>query len=392
MTMMNTTTVPSDAARRYLRMAFTSGAGPIRVRKLIEHFGSLERVLDASVSQLQQVNGIGKLTGEAIFKARSQEVTDQVEREIERAVARDIRILCIEDAGFPKPLLNIPDPPIVLYVRGTLLPTDAVAVAIVGTRRCSHYGREQAQRFGEAIARAGFTVVSGLARGIDSCAHRGALKGDGRTIAVLGNGLASNTSTEQETLAEDIAQSGAILSELPLDIPPDAKNFPPRNRIVAGLSLGVLVVEAGKRSGALITADLATDYNREVFAVPGRVDRPELTAGSNGLIRDGSAKLVTGLHDLLDDLAEVGDIMRRGVVEETGLSAESRSAFESDSGLSCHDRAIVEAVRIGCHDIESIGHEANLDAGVVVAALTKLQIQGYLRRLPGGKFEIRGTG
>ncbi len=389
MTITDAGTVPSESARRYMRMSMTPGAGPVRVRKLVEHFGSLQRVLDASVSDLRKVGGIGGVTGEAIFNARSQQITDEIEREIERATECGVRILCIEDAGFPKPLINTPDPPLVLYVRGTLQPADAVSVAIVGTRRCSHYGREQAERFGEVLGAAGFTVVSGLARGVDSCAHRGAIKGGGRTIAVLGNGLAMVSPQEHEMLAEEISHSGAVLSELPLDIAPDAKNFPPRNRIVAGLSLGVLVIEAGKRSGALITARLATEYNREVFAVPGRIDRPELTAGSNGLIRDSSAKLVTSLEDVLDDLSAVGDIMRRGLAEDAG---EAGDTAELQTGLAGNERTIVEAVRMGCHDIESICQEANLDAGSVVAALTKLQIQGHLRRQPGGKFELRSTG
>jgi len=380
-----TEVVPSEAARLYLRMTLVPDVGPIRVRKLVEHFGSLEAVLGASVSELQRVDGIGDRIAESIFKSCEEDV---VERELERAAACGLRIVCPEDADYPRLLLHTPDPPLCLYVRGTLLRTDAVAIAIVGTRRCSHYGREQAARFGEVLASAGFTVVSGLARGVDSCAHRGALKGGGRTLAVLGNGLASVYPREHEALAEEICDGGAILSELPVDLVPDAKNFPRRNRIVAGLSLGVLVVEAGRTSGALITARLATEYNREVFAIPGRIDRPEITAGVNGLIRDGCAKLVTSLEDLLDDLAAVGEIMRRDLAG-AGDEVETDVSAARTAKLSEPERSIVEAVRAGANDIEAICDDANLDAGTVVAALTKLQILGYVRRLPGDRFALR---
>jgi len=377
--------VVSDAGRLYLRMSLVPDVGPIRVRKLVEHFGSLESVLGASASQLQRVSGIGDRISEAIFRGRDD---DAVEREVERAASCGLRILCQEDEGYPKLLLHTADPPLCRYVRGSLVPTDAVAVAIVGTRHCSHYGREQAERFGEVLAAAGFTVVSGLARGIDSHAHRGALKGSGRTLAVLGNGLATVYPREHEPLADQICEHGAVLSELPVDIAPDAKNFPRRNRIVAGLSLGVIVVEAGRTSGALITARLAAEYNREVFAVPGRIDRPEIASGVNGLIRDGCAKLVTCLEDVLDDLAVVGEIMRRDLAAECDDSDTDVVAARS-AKLTVKERAIVDAVRAGACGLEGICDEANLDAASAVAALTKLQILGYVRRLPGDRFEAR---
>lgn len=375
--------VLSESARHYLRLSLTPGAGPVLVRRLVTHFGSVQRVLDASVAALQKVNGIGTVTSESIFRARSTEVSDEVSREIERAESSGVRILSVEDAGFPKPLLHIPDPPLVLYVRGSLQPADTIAVGVVGTRRCSHYGREQAVRFGELLGGAGFTVVSGLARGVDSFAHRGALRGGGRTIAVLGNGLSSVYPVEHEPLADDIVQSGAVISDLPMAIRPDPKNFPRRNRIVAGLSLGVLIVEAGQRSGALITARLAAEYNREVFAIPGRIDRPELTSGSNGLIRDSGAKLVTCLEDMLNELSGVGEVMGSGLADEPPDSEPARTR----PGLSERDRAIIDAVCMGCHDVDAICEEANLDTGVVLGSLTKLQILGQLRRLPGGTFE-----
>jgi DNA processing protein len=384
----DTAAVISDVGRQYLRLHLTSDIGPIRLRNLINHFGSLDAVLSASRAELEHAEGIGPQVAGSIFRSRSD---DSVDEEISRALSCGVRIICAEDTEYPSSLRNIPDPPICLYVRGHLQPTDCVAVAIVGTRRCSHYGREQAVRFGQALGGAGFTVVSGLARGIDGHAHRGALQASGRTIAVLGNGLPTIYPQEHESLADEVAAAGAIVSELPIDSPPDAQNFPRRNRIIAGLALGVLVVEAGKRSGALITARLASEYNREAFAVPGRVDRPELTAGVNGLIRDGQAKLVTCLDDLLDELAEVGEIMGRD------LQGPSQAAEDVSSGtspavptLAPHEQTVLNAVHDGADDAEVICSTTGLDMGRITSTLTALELKGLVRCLPGNRFVPRG--
>ena len=379
--------VISDVGRHYLRLQLTTDVGPIRVGNLVHHFGSPEAVLAASMSELQQVDGVGGKTAEAIFRARND---DAVDLEIARAVDCGLRILCVQDDDYPKPLLNITDPPICLYVRGTLEPADSVAIAIVGTRRCSHYGREQAIRFGEMLGAAGFTVVSGLARGIDSHAHRGAIQGGGRTIAVLGNGLGSIYPPEHETLASEIASAGAVVTEAPVDAAPDASNFPRRNRIIAGLALGVLVIEAGRRSGALITARLALDYNREVFAVPGRIDRPEQTAGVNSLIRDGRGKLVTDLEDLLDELADVGRIMGASPSEASATDrAESPPSASQQVKLDAQERAVLDAVENGEEEVEQISAATAFEPGRVVALLTNLQLRGLIQRLPGDRFVCR---
>lgn len=390
MTTRTIDTVISDVGRHYLRLQLTTDVGPIRVCNLVRHFGSPEAVLSASMSELERVDGVGRKTAEAIFRSRND---DAVDHEIARAVDCGLRILCVEDDDYPKPLLNITDPPICLYVRGTLEPADAVAMAIVGTRRCSHYGREQAIRFGEMLGAAGFTVVSGLARGIDSHAHRGALQSGGRTIAVLGNGLKSIYPPEHETLASEIASAGAVITEVPVDTTPEASNFPRRNRIIAGLALGVLVIEAGRRSGALITAGLALDYNREVFAVPGRIDRPEQTAGVNGMIRDGRAKLVTGLEDLLDELAEVGRIMGASPSEASATDrAESPPNASQLVKLDPQEQAILDAVGNGEEEVEHISAATALEPGRVVAILTTLQLRGLIQRLPGDRFVCRTKG
>jgi len=244
-------------------------------------------------------------------------------------------------------------------------------------------------RFGEQLGAAGFTVVSGLARGIDGCAHRGALQGGGRTIAVLGNGLSEIYPAEHESLARDIEKAGAVVSELPIDVGPDAKNFPGRNRIITGLSLGVLVIEAGKTSGALITARLALDYNREVFALPGRIDRPELTAGVNAMIRDGHAKLVTCLDDILDELAEVGQVMKRNA----DASASDRAAHATERisayRLAEHEQTVLDAIRVGAENADAICAATPLDTGRVMSTLTTLELRGLVTRLPGNRFELK---
>lgn len=376
--------VISDAGRDYLRLHLTSGVGPVRLRKLIDHFGDIARVLAASSSALQRVDGVGPKVAEAIAQSRDPETA---EREIARAGECGVRILCREDTEYPRPLLHVPDPPTCLYVRGRLEPADAIAVAIVGTRRCSSYAREQATRFGELLAGAGFTVISGFARGVDGLAHHGALRAGGRTIAVLGNGLAHIYPQEHTELADKVAVSGAIVSELPMDVAPDSQNFPGRNRIIAALSLGVLVVEAGHGSGALITAQAATEYNREVFAIPGAVDRAE-AAGSNRLIQKGEAKLVTCLEDVLDELEGLGQAMGRGAPKEDaqGIIKDADADGLLLRGLSPLQRSVFDAVAGGTDSVDAVCRHTGESAAAVVTSLTSLQIRGLIKQLPGNRF------
>ncbi|MFQ6047928.1 MAG: DNA-processing protein DprA, partial [Phycisphaerae bacterium] len=252
----------------------------------------------------------------------------------------------------------------------------------VGARRASYYGLEQARRFGQLLAQAGLIVVSGLARGIDSAAHRGALDVAGRTIAVLGNGLAEVYPPEHRPLADQIAASGALLSELPMRTAPDSANFPRRNRLIAGMGLGVLVVEAGKNSGALITARLANDYNREVFAVPGRIDLPN-SRGTNGLIRDGQAKLVIDLEDILDELGPVGQsLLGKEVHDVTTLPSRPVPATLS----STEKQVLAVLSRHEAMPIESICQLSGATPAQAASALTMLQLKGAVRHLPGSLF------
>ncbi|MCP4247523.1 MAG: DNA-protecting protein DprA [bacterium] len=382
--------VISPRALHYLRLKQADGVGPIIVRRLVEHFGDIENVLAASPEQLAEVDGVGLHRARAIAGARSD---NGVEEEIARAADQGVRIVCPEDRDYPAQLEHVPDPPLCLYLRGRLEPGDAVAIAIVGSRRCTHYGCEQARRFAAALAGAGFTIVSGLARGIDGHAHQGALAAGGRTLAVLGNGLTRIYPPEHAALAGQVEAAGALLSELPLDAAPEAKNFPGRNRIITGLCLGVIVIEAARRSGALITARLASEYNREVFALPGRVDS-ETSAGTNALIRDGHAKLITCLEDVLDELGDVGHLMRPDLPNSSEPAAASGGgpAPFTPGRLTNDERVVLGAVGIEPIHQDHICRTCDLAAGAVAAALTGLQLKGAIRPLAGNLFVRRSNG
>ncbi|MDH7600013.1 MAG: DNA-processing protein DprA, partial [Sedimentisphaerales bacterium] len=279
----------------WLALIRTDGVGPTIFARLLERFGSPQEALDAPMCELEAIDGIGPQTAARIAALRGR---FDVASELRKADQLGVSIIHIQDPRYPSPLKTIYDPPPVLYVKGLLRPEHQVAIAIVGSRHCSLYGQEQASRFAYHLAGAGFTIVSGMARGIDTAAHQGSLAAGGQTIAVQGCGLARVFPPENARLFELIANSGACISELPLDYEPLAENFPARNRIIAGLSMATIVVEAGMRSGALITARCALDWGREVLAVPGRVDSP-FSKGPHQLIKQG-AVLVESPEDVLD--------------------------------------------------------------------------------------------
>lgn len=384
----------------YLQLSFTPGVGPITARKMIDHFGSVERACQAKPSELREIEGVGSRSGEKIGAG----LTDAARRaadELRKASDTGVTILCPTDDIYPTLLREIPDPPLVLYMRGTLEARDLHSVAIVGSRKCSFYGREQSERFASLLAAAGVTVISGGARGIDSVAHRGAMAHPaGRTIAVLGSGVDVAYPPENKTLFNDIATRGAVLSEYPLGTTPLAENFPRRNRIVSGMSRGVLVIEADERSGALITARQACDdHNRPVFALPGRVDSPQ-SAGPHKLIRDG-AILTTKLEDILDGLgplpysatqADATDVVDpvvlqpslfADVVKPQAAVLKNVAQFSGDQEkvLSCMDGQAVS--------VDTIIERTSLDAGVVLRELTLLTLKGAVRRVDGQTFARR---
>ncbi|MBX3395612.1 MAG: DNA-processing protein DprA [Phycisphaerae bacterium] len=404
--------VATEVCRKYLRLHLCDGIGAVRFGALLREFGDIDRVLGASVREMARVRSISDRIAERVARERGEV---DVDREIDLAGSRGVRIVCMADADYPAPLRMMDDPPPCLYYRGTLQREDAVSMAVVGSRQCSRYGAEQADRFGSLLAGAGLTVVSGMARGIDSAAHRGALSAGGRTLAVIGCGLSYLYPPEATELAERIAASGAILSELPMSVAPDSKNFPPRNRIIAGLSLGVLVVEAARRSGALISAKLACEYNREVFAIPGRIDVASAD-GCNELIKSGAAKLVMKLEDIMHELGPTGELLMSGSaaskhpIDNQTTTAESSTLFNSTAdesiatrsgapvqnlprpgvSLTTQEKHTLELLATGSMPIETLCDVSDLPPAQVAAALTSLQLKGLIRRKAGDDFERIG--
>jgi DNA processing protein len=289
-----------------VRLSLVSGVGPLLRKALLEHFATPTAVLTASRDELQRVDGIGPKTAARIVAAK-----DEIDAELELRIAADhsIDVLTEADADYPRPLKQIHDPPGVLFRRGKAMPRDELAVAIVGTRHATRYGLAQAEQLAGSLARTGFTVVSGLARGIDAAAHRGALAAGGRTIAVLGSGLLAIYPSEHEKLADEVAANGYLVSESAPRMAPLSGAFPQRNRIISGLCLGTIVVEAPDRSGALITARHAYEQGREVFAVPGPIDS-RTSRGCHALIRDG-AKLVASIDDVLAEFGPLAENVQR---------------------------------------------------------------------------------
>ncbi len=332
--------------------------GPARLRRLVDTFGSLERAWSAPVSELQRCLE-DRARGELV-KARAELDVASLYRHI---IDSGVQVTTPTDLSYPSLLSEIPAPPPVLYYRGEILETDRTAVAIVGTRRVTPYGREIAARLSGDLARAGVTIVSGLARGVDGVAHQAALDAGGRTLAVLGSGINRIYPPEHRNLAARVAEQGAILSDYLPDTPPDGVNFPPRNRIISGLSLGVVVIEAPDRSGALITVDFAADQGRDVFAVPGPVSASNST-GTNRLIREG-ARLVRSADDVLEDLQ-----IRRNP-EQVAM----QQALPLDEG----ERRLLAVLTTVPQHIDDIAALSDSTVAEVSGRLMMLELQGLVR-------------
>jgi len=368
----------------WLKLIRADGIGPVTFAKMIKHFGSAERVLGASVSELAKIEGVGFKTAERIASTREK---FDAGAELELARKLGVWLVNLADERYPPVLKGIYDPPPVLYVKGSLGRQDNLAMSIVGSRQCSLYGQEQASRFAHFLGSAGFTLCSGMARGIDTAAHQGALSAGGRTIAVQGCGLARIFPPENKKLFGLIAESGACVSELPLEAEPLAVNFPPRNRIIAGLSLGTIVVEAALRSGALITARAALDYDREVMAVPGKIDSP-LSRGAHQLIKQG-ATLIESVEDVMEALGQIGEQLEEHVSNAAAKASAraEKSLFDaSQLKLSDAEKKIYDYLTKEPSHIEQIIADTNLTPGVVNATLISLRLKGLIKQLPGSLF------
>lgn len=361
--------MPIDSTTEYwLRLNAVPGVGPVRFFSLKEHFGGVENVFSAGVSQLTRINGMDQKLASSIH---SQLDYLDLEKEIALMEEHGVRVVTYEDDEYPAMLKEIPYPPPLLYVRGTIK-ADEVCISVVGTRRACGYGRHVAESVGRGLAQAGVTVVSGLARGIDGYAQRSALDAGGRTIGVMGCGMAMVYPSEHRKLADMVVNSGALISEFPMTTPPHAGNFPRRNRIIAGLSRGTVVVEAGEKSGALLSADHTLNQGKEVYAVPGPINM-ESFRGCHSLIRDG-ARLLQDVEDILKDLGFFADT---GAVEEEwtpkDLTPEQERIF---SALTA-----VKPVHM-----DDLIRESGLPTATVNVALIDLELAGYIRQMPGKLF------
>jgi DNA processing protein len=353
-----------------LRLSMVPGVGPRIRMALLERFGSPGEVLAADAGQLREVSGVGPKLTHLILSA--EELID-VDREIAICQENGLEIITDADKSFPRMLREIHDPPSVLFVRGQLKEQDAVAVGIVGTRHATQYGLRQAHRLGSSLARAGVTVVSGLARGVDAAAHRGALEAGGRTIAVLASGVLNIYPPEHDKLAAEIALSGALVSEAPPNAQPQAGMFPQRNRLISGLSLGVVIVEAAQRSGALITARLAGEQGREVFAVPGHVDS-RTSQGCHRLIRDG-AKLVETIDDVLEELGPLVDVVPGEDGQEVHHPAELM--------LNELEQKVLSVIESETTSIDEIVAASGVPVHRVLSTISVLEMRRLVRRLSG---------
>jgi DNA processing protein len=364
-----------DSREALIALNLIEGVGPVRARSLLEHFGDAPKILAAAKSALLRVRNIGDDTAE---KISAWEKSVDLAGELKRIADFGCNVLIQSDKNYPPLLREIYDPPLVLYIKGELTAKDKNAVAMVGSRMTTHYGIETARKLAYQLAYVGVTVVSGGARGIDTAAHQGALSGKGRTVAVLGTGINLIAPPENAELFERIAANGAVITQFPFNRPADKQSFPIRNRIVAGMTLGTVVVEANLTSGALITANFATEYGRQIFAVPGRIDSPR-SKGCHDLIKKG-AKLCEGVEDVLSEF-------------EYLFPASNKSPTASETGvlpaleLNENEQKVFAAVKLDDEtSIDETIRACGLPSSAVNVALFSLEMKRLVKQLPGKLF------
>lgn len=367
-----------DEREALVALNMVEHVGPVRVRQLLEFFGDAPSILKASKSQLLSVRGIGEEVADSILR---WEKTVDLSGELKRIEQFGCHVVIQSDENYPELLRQIYDPPIVLYVKGSLTAQDKNSVALVGSRMTTPYGMETARKFAYQLGYIGVTVVSGGARGIDTAAHQGAMTAKGRTVAVLGNGINIVFPTENKELFERIAEKGAVITQFPFNRKADKQSFPIRNRIVAGMTLGTVVVEANLSSGALITANFAVEYGRQIFAVPGRIDSPR-SKGCHDLIKKG-AKLCEGAEDILSEFEYLfpssnrpASVAETGVLPTLTLSENEQKVYDL---LSEEETGIDDVIR-----------KSGLHSSTVSVALLSLEMKRLIRQLPG-KYFVRNN-
>ena len=371
----------------WISLNMTPGVGPRVTARLLEHFGSAEAIFDAPRRELALL----RLTPESIESIANHELYDRAEAEIGKVRRLGGEILVLDDGVYPALLRETYDPPVVLYVKGAWSEClDRPCVAIVGSRRCSTYGQNAALMLSRELAQRGVTIISGLARGIDAAAHRGALEAGGRTVGVMGTGLDQIYPRDHKKLADDILrQNGALVTQFPLGTPPVSENFPYRNRVISGLSLGTVVVEAAENSGSLITARLAMEQNREVFAVPGNITSRN-SFGTNYLIKGAGAKLVQQWQDIVSELpAEIAaQLLPPPSRKKKGELLNQLQLTPSD--LSAHERAVFKLLTTDTpQQIDALAESTRLSITQLTSALLTLEMRELIRALPGKCFVRR---
>ena len=401
----------SEETKSLVHLSIIPGVGYQTIQRLLVAFGSAQRALDATLEELTQVEGLSPNVGQRLVRGKSRVSVDQ---ELELIEAHNCHLVAINDSAYPMLLKEIADPPPLLYVRGELGQPDAPSITVVGTRSPTNYGKTISRQLSQQLAENGVTVISGFARGIDTCAHQGALQANGRTIAVLGNGLSQIYPDENKDLADEIVKSGALISEFSMSVPPFPKNFPRRNRLVSGMSSGTVVVEASVRSGSLITARHAAEQGREVFAVPGQIFSNQ-SRGSHQLINQG-AKLINAIDDIWEafpdrrltptltsspaQLPLDSSVSSRGransnlfvevPAQDTSIGSMGTPAvkptIQSIPDLSADERAVLEAIDVPCSHIDQIARTASLPMNKVSSTLVMLELKGIVQQMPGKQF------
>jgi DNA processing protein len=363
----------------WIALNMVGGVGSVLYKRLVLRFGSPERIFKASRAELAQVDGMGPKVLKAIKDFQDWE---KAAAEVEKASTFGAAVVTFPDPRYPQNLKEIHDPPPYLYVRGELTAGDKIAVAIVGSRKASHYGLAETKKIAGELAGKGVTVVSGGARGIDTAAHDGAILAGGRTIAVLGCGIDVTYPRENGDLYDKIAENGAVVTEYPVGTPPDRANFPPRNRIISGISMGVIVMEAAKESGSLITAAYSAEQGREVYALPGSVGS-STSKGTNTLIKNG-AKLVEGPNDVLEDLLPY----MKGYLKELGLDYgdKNKAPVISMPSLTADELAVYGNISVEPAHVDVISEKTGFPVSKTLSVLLDMELKGVVKQISGMRY------